>query len=168
MAHPVICIYCKQKFDRDKEPAVQVSDRRYAHKKCADKMQVEKSQADKDYEALVNYVEKLFGVDYVSAKVAKQIKDFRETYGYTYSGMLGTLVYWYEERKATIDKANNGIGIIPYIYDQAKEYYEKIKQADAANRNLTNYRPRVIEITINPPEREPTKVKLFNLEEEEN
>ena len=96
MAHPVKCIYCKAVFDRDKEPFVQISDRRYAHKSCAEKNQIEKTKKELDYEALVNYIENLFGIGYVSAKVAKQIKDYRETYNYTYSGMLGTLVYWYE------------------------------------------------------------------------
>ena len=39
MAHYVICQFCKAKFDRDKELFVQVSDRRYAHKLCAEKNQ---------------------------------------------------------------------------------------------------------------------------------
>ena len=37
MAHPVKCFYCKAVFDRDKEPFVQVSAARYAHKYCAEK-----------------------------------------------------------------------------------------------------------------------------------
>ena len=36
MAHFVICKYCGIRFDRDLEPAVEVSARRYAHKTCAD------------------------------------------------------------------------------------------------------------------------------------
>ena len=166
MPHPVICIYCKQKFDRDKESFVQISDRRYAHKACAEKNQIQKSQADKDYEELTNYIEKLFGIGYVSAKVAKQIKDFRETYAYTYSGMLGTLVYWYEIKKAQIDKAQGGIGIIPYIYEQAKEYYGKIKQANELNADIKNYKIQFKEITIEAPKPELRQPRLFKLEED--
>lgn len=33
--HKVKCFFCKQEFDRDKEPYVMVNARRYAHKKCA-------------------------------------------------------------------------------------------------------------------------------------
>ena len=66
------------------------------------------------------FIEKLFGIGYVSAKVAKQIKDYRELYNYTYSGMLGTLVYWYDVKQAPLDKANGGIGIVPYIYEQGR------------------------------------------------
>lgn len=166
MAHPVICIYCKQRFDRDKEPFVQISDRRFAHKSCADKNQIVKSQIDRDYDELVNYIEKLFGVGYVSAKIAKQIKDFRETYGYTFSGMLGTLVYWYEVKQATLDKANGGIGIVPYVYEQAKEYYSKIRQANELNANVKNYKIQFKEIIIEAPQPEKRQPQLFKLEED--
>ena len=167
MAHNVICIYCKQKFDRDKEPFVQVSNLRYAHKHCAEQHQVQKSQMDRDYEELVNYIENLFGVGYVSAKVAKQIRDFREMYNYTFSGMLGTLVYWYEIKKAPLDKANGGIGIVPYVYDQAKEYYSKLNVANSQNATISNYRFKIREIEITSPQPEARPPKLFNLGDED-
>ena len=167
MAHWVTCVYCKQKFDRDKEYFTQISNMRYAHKKCADKMHVEKSKAEKDYDALIDYVEKLLGEHYVAARVTKQIKDFREAYNYTYSGMLGTLVYWFEIKKAPIDKANGGIGIIPYIYEEAKQYYDRIDFANKINENVTGYKLKMKEITIAPPQREALPQKLFKLEEEE-
>ena len=160
------CIYCKGEFDRDKLPYVQVSERRYAHKECADKNQISKTQNEQDYDELVDYIEKLFGVGYVNAKIAKQIRDYRIQYGYTFSGILGTLVYWYEVKQAQLDKANGGIGIVPYVYDQAKEYYMKIHQANALNENVKNYKAKVFEITIAPPEREVRQPRLFNIEEE--
>lgn len=160
------CIYCKGEFDRDKLPYVEVSNRRYAHKECADKNVISKDQNEKDYEELVNYIEKLFGVGYVNAKIAKQIRDYRVQYGYTFNGILGTLVYWYEVKQAPLDKANGGIGIVPYIYDQAKEYYMKIHQANSLNEGIKNYKAKVIEITIAPPEREVRQPRLFNIEEE--
>ena len=160
------CIYCKGEFDRDKLPYVEVSNRRYAHKECADKTVISKDQNEKDYEELVNYIEKLFGVGYVNAKIAKQIRDYRVQYGYTFNGILGTLVYWYEVKQAPLDKANGGIGIVPYIYDQAKEYYMKIHQANSLNEGIKNYKAKVIEITIAPPEREVRQPQLFNIEEE--
>ena len=36
MAHPCKCVNCGRQFDRDKVPFIQVSSRRYAHKKCPD------------------------------------------------------------------------------------------------------------------------------------
>ena len=124
MAHYVNCIYCKKRVDRDKVSTVQVSARRYAHKECAENYENNKSQEEKDIEALEKYIMKLFNEDYVNARVRKQIKEYREQYQYTYSGMLKTLVYWYEIKGNSTEKANGGIacnpswliaGLIPHI-----------------------------------------------------
>ena len=45
---------------------------------------------------------------------------------YTYKGIKQALVYFYEVQKKPIDKANQGIGIVPYVYDSAQEYYNSI------------------------------------------
>jgi hypothetical protein len=37
IAHSVICYYCSNRFDRDKEDHVKVGQRRYAHASCAEK-----------------------------------------------------------------------------------------------------------------------------------
>lgn len=164
MAHKCKCVYCKMEFDRDRIPWVQVANLRYAHKACAEKNQVTKSKNELDYEALINYIEKLFGIGYVSAKVAKQIKDFREQYGYTYSGILGTLTYWYEVKGASLEMSNGGIGIVPYIYEQAKEYYSKINNANSINADIIGYKFQVREITIESPQQETRQPRLFKLE----
>ena len=39
--HKVKCKYCQEIFDRDKEPFVKVSERRYAHKLCFEQNQAE-------------------------------------------------------------------------------------------------------------------------------
>ena len=168
MAHKCKCIYCKAEFDRDKFPYVQITARRYAHKECAEKNSVQKTQSEQDYDLLVNYIESLFGVGFVSAKVAKQIRDYRLQYNYTFGGMYWALVYWYEVRGADKDKANSGIGIVPYIYDQAKEYYTKINNANTINSDIIDYRFQVKEIVIEAPQQEVRQPRLFNLEEENN
>lgn len=167
MAHKCKCYYCKVEFDRDKEPWDQVSNMRYAHKSCAEKFKIKKSKLEQDYDELVSYIEKLFGIGTVNAKISKQIKDYRELYGYTYEGMYATLQYWYEIKKAPLDKANGGIGIVPYIYEQAKEYYTKIDAANSINESIKNYKSKVIEIFIQPPQPETRQPHLFMLEEEE-
>lgn len=166
MAHKCKCYYCKIEFDRDKEPYVQITERRYAHKACAAKYEIQKSQQEKDYEELVAYLEKLFGLGYVNAKTAKQIKDFRENYTYTYSGILGTLIYWYEVKGASVENANGGIGIVPYVYEDAKKYYTNLANAAAANEGIKNHKTKFIEIEIAAPRPEERKPRLFNLEEE--
>ena len=89
--HFVTCKYCGIRFNRDIEEAIEVSPRRYAHKACAEKVEASIPQDEKDYNNLEIYIKKLFNIKTVNAKIKKQIRDFREEYEYTYSGILKTL-----------------------------------------------------------------------------
>lgn len=163
----VKCFYCNQMFDRNAEEFVLVNSRRYAHKQCHEKVQAGKSQDEKDYEALVNYVKQVFKYSVVPAKITRQITDYKRQYSFTYSGMLKALVWWFEVKKNSIDAANGGIGILPYIYNDAKTYYYGLYLAQMANQNKT-IQNKVEEIEIAPPRIYVAPPKLFNIGEEEN
>lgn len=168
MAHIVTCVYCKEKFDRDKLPTVQISARRYAHADCAQKHEEEKSQEEKDLETLEKYIMELLNEPYVNARVRKQIKEYRTQYNYTYSGMLKTLIWFYEIKGNSTDKANGGIGIIPFVYKDASEYYYSLYLAKIANqdKNLDDYKPIVKEIEIKSPRAYLKPPRLFKFEED--
>lgn len=162
----VKCKYCGIQFDRNAEPAVEVSARRYAHKACADKYQETVSQDELDYIELEKYIKKLFSLQVVNAKIKKQIRDFRQEYNYTYSGMLKTLYWWFEIRGNSIEQAQGGIGIIPFVYNDACQYYYSIYLAEIANKEVEIYKPQVKEIEIGSPRVKPNPIKLFNLDDE--
>ena len=167
--HIVKCLICEKQFDANSEEFVKVG-RRYAHKSCYENKEQNKTQDQKDAEALDEYIKKLFNEKYVSARIKKQIKDYKEQYGFTTSGILRSLVYFYEIQGNSIEQANGGIGIVPYIYNNAKEYYYKIWLASQANegKDVQSYKPQVVEIRITPPERKPMrKRKLFTFLDEE-
>ena len=134
-AHKVKCKYCQTIFDTNKEPYIYIeSSRRYAHKECAEKYENNKTQDEKDYELLEEYIKHLFGKSYLTAKVKKQIKDFKKEYNYTFSGIHKTLIWWYEIKKNDLEKSAGGIGIVPYIYDDAKRFFlDKQRVARCAN-----------------------------------
>lgn len=170
MAQLVKCFYCQKYFDRQKEETVSVSARRYAHKECYDLYKVDKTQEELDYEALEKYIKKLFNENYVNAQIKKQIKDYKNEYGYTYSGILKTLIYWYEVKENKIDNnAHYGIAIVPYIYKQASDYYYALFLAQQANDsiNIQDYIPKTKEIIIPTPKTKVQPKKLFNLDETE-
>ena len=58
----------------------------------------------------------IFGDNYVNPRIRKQINEYVNTYNFTYSGILKALTYFYEIKEGDKDKANNGIGIVPYVY----------------------------------------------------
>ena len=169
MAHIVTCVYCKQRFDRDKFPYVQVSARRYAHQECSLTEEQKISKEEQDKIDLENYILKLFKVDYVDARVRKQIKQYREEFNYTYSGIRKALTYFYEVKGHSIEKANGGIGIVPYVYQHAYNYYLALWQAQQKNQDkvLNDYVPRVKEIVIPRPQRKVKKRELFTFLDEE-
>lgn len=169
MAHIVTCVYCKQRFDRDKFPFIQVSARRYAHQECSLTEEQKKSKEEQDKEALEQYIMQLFKTDYIDARVRKQIKQFREEYNYTYSGIRKALVYFFEVKGNSIEKANGGIGIVPYVYQNAYNYYLALWQAQQKNQDkvLTNYIPQVKEVVIPRPQRKVKKRELFTFLDEE-
>lgn len=161
------CFYCNEYFDRNAEEFVAVNNRRYAHKKCHDAAQAGKTQEEKDYESLINYIKQIFGYTLVPAKVTRQITDYKKSYNFTYSGMLKALIWWFDVKKNSIEAANGGIGILPYIYNDAKTYYYGLYLAQQANKDKT-VKIKIEEIEIAPPRIYVQPPKLFNIGEEEN
>lgn len=165
------CFYCGQTFDANAEEFVQVTSRRYAHKSCAISAEERKSKEEKDKEQLENYIKKLFNIDELTPKIRRQIETCRKEKNYSYSGIYKTLKYWFEIRGNPIEKANGGIGIVVYVYDEALLYWRAIWEAQQQNQNIKieDYVLPVREVRIPPPKREPMKHcrKLFSFLEEE-
>lgn len=164
----VKCTVCGDRFDRDKVQAVKVGARRYAHYRCMPEGELaplEVKEIDSDLVALKDYIKELLKDDYVEARVNKQIKDFQQEYGYTYSGMLKSLIYFYEVKNNPIDKSNGSIGIVPFVYKDAYNYYLSIFLANDQNKNIT-FIQKVKEYIIKPPKKRGTKNKLLDWSED--
>lgn len=151
MAHYVTCLYCKKQFNRDKEPTKKVSARRYAHLKCWEDHLANMSQEEKDIQNFYDYTKNLFGEDYNYILTKKLAERYVKENNYTYSGMLKTLKWYYEKEGHSLNKSNGSIGIIPYIYKQALNYYYNLYKAQLINKekdisNFTMPKERVIKI----------------------
>ena len=166
MAKAIVkCLYCGEQFDRN-DPSnhfVKIK-RRYAHKNCAEEYENSLTQEQKDLKSLIEYIKELLKEDYNFMKVKKQIEDYHEKYDYSYSGMLRSLKWFYEVKNNSIDKANGGIGIIPFIYNDAYKYYYNIYLAQQKNKDIENYHTKITEITIQSPRMYVRPPQLFNLD----
>ena len=117
---------------------------------------------------------KLFNLEHMNGRITLQIKKFMQDHPeYTYSGIKRTLQYFYEVKGNSIEKSNGGIGIVPWVYDEAKRYYynQWLLSQKNADKDISEYVPKVRKIIIKPPRREPKKRKIFTFldeEEEEN
>ena len=59
--------------------------------------------------------------------------------------------------------ANYGVGIIPYVYEEARDYYLKTYTAQQLNfgKNFNDYKPKEIVIETTIPERK-KEIKLLD------
>lgn len=97
------------------------------------------------------------------------MNDYIKEYQYTYSGMLKALIYFYEVKGNNKNKANGGIGIIPFIYKDAYNYYYNlwIIQQSNKDKNVIDYVPKLKEIKIPIPKKEPRKRSVFTFLDEQ-
>lgn len=142
-----------------------VNTRRYAHKKCADNQ----SGEQKEKIALEQYLMKLFEMEYVAPRIQTQIKKFMKENNFTYSGIKKALIYFHEVRGNPVDKKAPSIGIVPWIYDEAKSYYYDLWMAQQINKDveIEQYVPKVVEITIPVPRPKARKSRKFSFLDEE-
>lgn len=109
------CFNCKEKFDR--EILIQYNNKNYC-KECYNYVITE----EKDKKMLHDYIMKKFNIPFVDVRLLKQIKTFREEYGYTYQGIGYTLWYLEYVEKRKLQKT---LGLVPYYYEKAKKYSEE-------------------------------------------
>lgn len=164
MAHYVICSVCKERFDRDRIQAVKSGAKRYAHQACFPEGEIVPlgEDIDKELVELEEYIKTLFSFERLPIKIRKQIKEFKEQYNYSYSGMRLSLYWFYELKQNDINKANGGIGIVPYIYKEAYEYFHRLYIAQQANKTATIEKLPTKIIKIKPPAAERPKIKMFD------
>ncbi len=140
--------------------------------------QLKEEQKEKeDLERLKDTIRDLFGNKAVWSRIMRQINSYKKKYGYTYSGMMRSLIYYYQKMGNDPMKSTGGIGIIPYVYDSAYNYYYNIWLLQQRNKqeNLeykANPTQEIRNVTIKEPERTPIKIEmrkpLFGFLEEDN
>ncbi|PAD70577.1 hypothetical protein CHH83_01885 [Bacillus sp. 7586-K] len=139
MGRQVKCPYCEQKHDKD--TAVEYN-KRYYHRDCFDTW-----RADVEHrKELIDYICTLYKIDAPTGMITKQIKDFQEEYNYKYKGMELALRYFYETLDNRV-REGDGIGIIPFVYEEAKSHY--IKQLKIAE-SVENLKEEELTVYINP------------------
>lgn len=172
-AHMVKCLYCGKIFDaqEDGKNTIWFKPRknRYAHIECGKQHEAEKTQDEKDYEQLYFYVKENQKENFDYVKFKKIVEAWQKDYGFTFNGMYYTLIYFYEVKKNSKEKFINGsIGIIPFCYKDAQNYYYNIYIASqrAGTGSYDATKRRIVE--IEPPVARSKPIKLFNLDMEDD
>ena len=150
---------------------IEISARRYGHATCYpdNKNFVECPNLESnDLIQLNEYIYSLFGENTNWALVKQQIKKYQEQ-GYSLTGIKKALVYFYDVKHNSKEKANNAIGIVPFIYQDAFNYYYSLWQAQSINQTKhISALPKVKEVTIKLPAVERPMKLFFSGDDEED
>lgn len=93
-------------------------------------------EESKQKRSLISYIEELFG-EKANAKTYTQIKNLMRDYPYfTYVGLEQSIRFFYEIKENPI--TNQGLGIVPYVYDQAQEYFKNLGEVQFHNASISN------------------------------
>lgn len=118
-----ICKCCGKKLKTEEKH--QLSGKVYCEE-CFNRLHKEAEE----YKALMEFICTNYGLDEPTGLILKQVKEYKNEYGYSYGAMTYTLWYCKEIlNKAFIKKY--GVSLIKYHYDDAKNYYsqqEKLKE----------------------------------------
>jgi len=136
---------------------------------CAQNRSEEEKKVESEQNKFFDYCKQVFGKDFDFVRTKRLAEGYIKKYNYTWSGMLKTLIYFFEVKKNSVSKAKGSIGIIPYTYQEALNHYYAIWQAQQLNidKKIEDYVPEVIEITIPPPQPKPRKRRLFSFLDKE-
>lgn len=158
-----VCEFCHKAVPN--EEAVSLPGDRFAHIKCYSK---DESQDKSDYDKLFDYIMKVYDESFVNPAKQKAIEKMIKEHGFTHSGIHGTLVYLYDILKKRPEDSNY-LGIVPWYYTEAKEYFANKAKVNAENakKDIENYQPQ--KMTIKVKERiNPLKKKKLSVLDEEN
>jgi len=109
-------VYCAIEYDKERQKK---SKPPKATKVKEEPIKVENKKSDR--ESLFDYIVELYGYfpSYIPYKVKNMIDD-----GFTYKGVELALKYWVETLEHGWNE-KSGIGIVPYIYEDAKNFWIK-------------------------------------------
>lgn len=132
----VKCARCKKTVLKDE--AIHEK-KKYYHVECFQLVQ--------DYKNLISYICELHKLEAPTGMILKQIKEFQEEYGYKLKGMELALRYFHETLGNPV-REGDGIGIIPYVYEEAKKHYIIKKRVEESVKEYmsSDKQPKIVEI----------------------
>ena len=95
----------------------------------------------------------------VLAQISKLKKEYPDM---SYRGMLSTLDYFYNIANNPVKQNQPSVSIIPYVYEEARHFYEDLRdiKRNVNMKEAEKYGVRVIEIV---EEEEPTVTGLIDI-----
>lgn len=107
-----------------------------------------------------NLLKEISKIDRLGAKEYKISSDMAERYGFTWQGMEDTLRYLTEIQERELN--DGGLGLIPYYYEEAQNFYQSLKEIEKRNEGIVLedlYKTKTIRMKSKPH----TDTKLIDI-----
>lgn len=157
----VKCAYCgSQTVDKKSNDYTRYNDKNY-HLKCA--------QLQKEKDDFFKYLCLVLGLKAPGPRIYSQANSFITKYHFTYAGMQRALYYLYEvkKHKDPYSIENKTIGLIPYCYEEAQNYFDRVEvkreQAETINK-IAQANEKIINVKMVEGKK---KTPTYNLDEVE-
>lgn len=149
MSRKATCCYCKQVIEESKVTFQQKS----FHPQCLEAYKTELKQSakakdqrqaakysqtasfDPSYSELISYICQLLDLAKPTPLILKQVSDFHLQRGYSYQDIRLALRYFYEFSDGRFDIPSDSIGIVPYVFDEAMDFWALSQDANQYNQN---------------------------------
>lgn len=126
----VQCGICKEKFPKNE--LIQRTKTQRVCKKCHET----KAREIEEYNELIKFICQGFGQTAPTAFQLKNIKKFKEEYGYSYKTIQCIIYYMYVvEQVKTYD---NNLGLVPYYHDKAQNHFQMIENAKKSAKKISH------------------------------
>ena len=117
------CRICKRQINKDNDDWIMPSKNWYYHRKCYEDWKQSTPATDEEYRTFIyDFLSRdmKFSYDYhmIQAQIDKFVKEKK-----TIKGIFYTLKYFYEIKGGDWDKGHGGIGIVPFVYNEACTYW---------------------------------------------
>lgn len=162
MAKLPTCPICDKAINKAEEDHHIHSKKTY-HINCFAKFELRKQHRLE----LLEYICDLYKIPVANGFILKQIKEYETQYNYTLKGIQMTLQFFHEISGNPIGttsakyKNAKGIGIVPHVYDEAKDYFIRMQQiGKAAQVEINN----TTEVVYTKPPKQREKRKLIDIE----
>ena len=117
------CRVCKVEIDKEKDDWIMPSKNWYYHRKCYNDWKQSTPATDEEYRAFIyDFIARDLKVSYDYHMCKAQIDKFVKE-GKTGKGIVFTLKYFDEIKHGDWNKGHGGIGIVPFVYNEACTYW---------------------------------------------
>ena len=158
------CRECHVEIDKEKDDWIMPSKNYYYHRTCYETWKARMPETDDDWvPRIYDFLARDLKVSYNYFMCEQQRKKFGKDYKINNKGIYFTLKYFYEIKGNAWEKGHGGLGIVPYVFEDAKAYW--VAQERQRHGFMKELEEQIKQREVIKVKRTPKKREKYNLDE---